>query len=404
MKRILITILLVLLLPVLVFADSYTFSTSIGGVSNGANGFGWGLFPLGTSFSHAKSFSLMGEKFTNATFNVSTDFSFSDSYIESSYSFDGGVPYWSMTINERWSEEMAKSFVSGRYFNPRGNLYLYLQQGFGINPVSKNDVLVNIRLAWNTRYSLALEGNPFLTGVDYLNFVNPDGTPKAPFGPDTKLPSMPWLQDNRIAVNNNIALSTYWYFDKWTGTDAADGVYIDLTLEAGPSWLANTITPKGIISNYWKAYGYMSEKLTLFSVKQDNGMNWATMYIGHSNSYSYTGGDVIPENKIPGDRLRHSLSDAIWIHFAGPQFIAGDCYSYIELGLYNNIYFGNVVNEVSQSTQAIELQSSFSGLFHLRLFGFIRFDYSFGYVFNRGLYAANPYWYQSAEVRFYVTV
>ena len=76
----------------------------------------------------------------------------------------------------------------------------------------------------------------------------------------------------------------------------------------------------------------------------------------------------------------------------------------IELGISNTVYWGNVVNEVSQKTKSIELQSSLNGLFHLRLFGFIRFDYSFGYVFNRGLYAAGPYWWQGAEVSFYVTV
>ena len=309
-----------------------------------------------------------------------------------------------MTVNERWSPEIASSFVSGRYFNPRGNLYLYLQQGFGTNPVAKGGNLVDIRLAFNTKYSLALEGNPFLKDVNYLSFVNSDGTPKAPFGPGTTLPSIPWLQDNRISVNNNLALSTYWNLNKWTGTDAYDGAYAELTLEYGPSWLANTITPKGTISNYWKAYAYLEEKLTLFSTRQENGMNWATMYVGHSNSYSYVGGDVVPENKIPGDRLRNTFSARIWLHFAGPHFIAGDCYTFIELGISNTVYWGNVVNEVSQKTKSIELQSSINGLFHLRLFGFIRFDYSFGYVFNRGLYAAGPYWWQGAEVSFYVTV
>ena len=386
----------------MVFADSFTFSTSINGVSGGANGFGKGLFPLGTSYSHAKSFSLLGEKFPASTFNISIDFGFGDNWIPDGYTYDEGIPYWSMTVNEKNS--IANKFIWGRYFNPRANLYLYLQQGFGTNPVAKGGNLVDIRLAFNTKYSLALEGNPFLKDVNYLSFVNPDGTPKAPFGPGTTLPSIPWLQDNRIAVNNNLALSTYWYLYKNTGTDAYDGAYAELTLEYGPSWLANTITPKGTISNYWKAYAYLEEKLTLCSTKQENGMNWATLYIGHSNSYSYVGGDIVPENKIPGDRLRHSFSDAIWIHLAGPNFIAGDCYTYINLGIYNNIYFGNVVNEVSQKTQAIELQSSLSGLFHLRLFGFIRFDYSFGYVFNRGLYAAGPYWWQSTEVSFYVTI
>lgn len=404
LKKLLTTIILVCLLPLLVFADSFTFGTTIDGVSGGPNGFGFGMFPLGTSYSHAKSFSLLGNNFPAATFNVSTSFSFSLNYIPTEYSYKEGIPYWSLTPYER-ANEYSSLFWNGSstYFNPRGNLYLYLQQGFGTNPVEKSGPLVYLRLAWNTLYSMALDANPIVPGLD-LVFVDENGAPNGPFGPGTNLPGMPWLQDNRIALNNNLALSTYWYLYKNTGTDAYDGAYAELTLEYGPSWLANTITPKGTISNYWKAYAYLEEKLTLCSTKQENGMNWATLYIGHSNSYSYVGGDVVPENKIPGDRLRHSFSDAIWIHLAGPQFIAGDCYTYIDLGIYNNIYFGNVVNEVSQKTQAIELQSSLRGLFHLRLFGFIRFDYSFGYVFNRGLYASGPGWWQSAEVSFYVTI
>ena len=85
MKKLLTTIILVCLLPLLVFADSFTFSTSINGVSGGANGFGKGLFPLGTSYSHAKSFSLLGEKFPASTFNISIDFGFGDNWIPDGY-------------------------------------------------------------------------------------------------------------------------------------------------------------------------------------------------------------------------------------------------------------------------------------------------------------------------------
>ncbi|MGN0906109.1 MAG: hypothetical protein ACI4NM_03085, partial [Bullifex sp.] len=249
-----------------------------------------------------------------------------------------------------------------------------------------------------------LEADPFIPGTCYLNFVNPDGTPKAPFGPSSTFSTMPWLQGNRKYFTNYLELTTYWYMNKWTGTDAYDGLYGQATVEYGPSWLANTISPKGINSDYWKASAYLEEKLTLFSVKQDDGKNWATMYVGHSNGLSYIGGTVVPDNKLPGDRLRYSAHDSIWLHFAGPQFIAGDCYTYIELRLTNNIYWGSVVNETPQKTNAIELQSDVYGVFHLRLFGFIRFDYSLGYCFNRGIYAADPYWWQSAELRFYVSV
>ena len=403
MKRILTVMIIILLLPAALFADSYTFETSIDGVSGGLNGIGLGLFPIGTSFSFYKYVPVIKDSPEQMKFNMSLDFSFSDNWIPDAYAYTDGTPYWSMTVNERWGEYQT-FFVGGRYFNPRSNIYLYVQQGFGTNPVSKEGPLVHVRAAWNTRYSLALEADPFIPGTGYLNFVNPDGTPKAPFGPSSTFSTMPWLQGNRKYLTNYLELTTYWYMNKWTGTDAYDGLYAQATIEYGPSWLANTISPKGINSDYWKASAYLEEKLTLFSVKQDDCKNWATMYVGHSNGLSYTGGDVIPENKLPGDRLRYNAHDAIWLHFAGPQFIAGDCYTYIELRLTNNIFWGSVVNETPQKTNAIELQSDVYGLFHLRLFGFIRFDYSLGYCFNRGIYAADPYWWQSAELRFYVSV
>ena len=133
-------------------------------------------------------------------------------------------------------------------------------------------------------------------------------------------------------------------------------------------------------------------------------MNWANMYIAHSNSASYVGGDVVPEYKIPSARLRGNFSDQIWLTLTGPQFVAGDCYSYIKLTLKNNINFGHVVNEVSNSTVATELESYVGAYFHLRLFGFIRFDYECWYEFNMGLWADAPGWKQNASVNFYVSV
>ena len=395
--------IIIVLIPLALFADSYTFSTSIDGVNNGLNGFGLGLFPIGTSFSFSNYAPVLKGNFSQMLFNTSLYFSYSSGSIPSGYSYKDGTPAWSLTTYEK-NYDYKGHFISGTYFKPTATLSIYAQQGFGKNPVAKSGPLVYVRATWNTRYSIALEGNPFISSVKYLSFVNSDGTPKEPFGPGTVIPTMPWLQDSRESFVNNIALSTYWYFYKSTGTDASDGLYAELTFEYGPSWLANTISPKGVNSNYWRAYAYLDQRLTLFTEKQADGKNWATMYIGHSNSLSYVGGDVVPEHKLPGDRLRHSANDSIWIHFAGPQFIAGDCYSYIRLTLSNNVYWGKVANELSQTTKAVELQSSFSTTFHLRLFGFIRFDYTLGYVFNRGIYASDPYWWQSAELRFYVAV
>lgn len=412
MRKRIITALLIMLLSALCFADSLTFDTYIDSVSGGQNGFGLGLFPLGTSFSYVNYVPLLNDNFPQTKFNISMEFGYSSTSLAEYYTYDKGIPYWSMTVAER-NRDYSDKYLSGEYFNPKTNIYLYVQQGFGTNPVSGTGSLVDLRLSWNTRYSMALEGNPFISSVDSLLFVNPDGSPKAPFGPNSSIHSMPWLQGNRMALNNNIGISSYWHFDKWTGTDAYDGLYGELSFEYGPAWLANTLSPKSVQSNYYKTYAYLEEKLTLFSNKQDDGKNWTTMYIGHSNSFSHVGGNVVPENKIPGDRLRNTLTDSIWLHFAGPQFIAGDCYSFIEIGISNKVYWGNVVNELINQTKAIELISDIYGLFHLRLFGFIRFEYSFGYSFIRGISASDPKdmsnmaapgWWQNAELRFYVSV
>lgn len=391
-----------ILLVVPLCADSFSFSTGINSISFGENSLGMGLFPLGTNYSFNRNFkAIKGYKY-DASFYCRFEFTLRDNWIPDFYSYVDGTPRWSLTSKE--GNLKGSEYIGGRLFNPQSNIYTYLQQGFGENPVGGGP-LVNIRLAWYTRYSMYLEYKQI--NNDYSTvFIDPTtGLPKSPFGPGTSLPGYPWLQDNHLAWNNHLELSLYWYLNKGISTNgASNGVYAETTFEYGPSWLGNTISPKGVSSNFWRVYGYLEEKMVLFSKNQDNGMNWANMYIAHSNSASYVGGDVVPEHKIPGDRLRGGFSDRIWITLNGPQFVAGDCYTYIDLALNNNIYFGHVVNEAANSTVANELQSSVSAYFHLRLFGFIRFDYSCGYNFNRGLWSWNPEWYQSAQVNFYVSV
>ena len=384
---------------VLFASDSHTFSTSINGVKNGLNGFGAGLFPVATNYSFDKYFKMI-PNLGNARVRAEFDFALGTSGIDGNYAYDTGTPRWFY----KSSEQSAFNYKGGTYFNPTSYIYLYLQQPFGKSPVSGGK-LVDVRFALYTRYSMALEYNGiFNKNYGSTVFVNNDGSSKAPFGLGTSLPGFPWLQDNHLAWNNYMQLATYWYFYNSTGLDSRDGAYAEAIVEYGPSWFGNTISPKGVSSNFWRAYGYLDERMTLFSIKQNDGKNWMNMYVGHLNSISYVGGDVVPAFKIPGDRLRGSFRDCIWLHFSGPQFIAGDCYSYIELSLNNYVYFGHVVNEVNQSSFASELQSSISGTFHLRLFGFIRFQYDFGYNFNRGIWASNPGWWQNAEVRFYVSV
>lgn len=412
MKKLFALVLVIVCLVVPIWADSFSFYTAINSISNGLNGFGMGLFPLGTNYSFERYFKAIKSYKYDMKLYSKFEFSFTSNTVPGWYSYSDGTPRWGLT-NKEYSErsnEFIEEYIWGwyntkTYFNPRTYIYTYLQQGLGENPVGGGP-LVYLRAAWNTRYSMALEYNGnFNTLSDYTVFINKAGQSNSPFGSGTTLPGYPWLQDNHLAWNNHIELSAFWYLYKdISNNDTRNGVYAETTFEFGPSWLGNTISPKGVSSNFWRFYGYLEERLVLFSKKQDDGKNWASMYVGHYNAASYTGGDVVPEHMIPSDRLRGRFSDRIWLMFTGPQFVAGDCYSYIELALNNNLYFGHVVNETSNSTTAVELQSSVSAYFHLRLFGFIRFDYSCGYNFNRGLWTYNPGWYQGAQVSFYVSV
>lgn len=405
MKKIIIVLCMFFLLGN-VFADSFSLNTVITGVSNGVNGIGMGMFPVGTKFVYEKRFHMLDNYRHSALFHIEQNFSFGNARIPSDYAWDTGKPRWDMTKAEQIPYDNEGRFKGGEFFFPKSYLDIFLQQGFGTDPVSQDGSLVDVRIGINIQYSMALENvNRSYNQDSGFLFFNPESNGYIkPFGPGSVLPAYPWLQDNRKNLTNYLFLRTYWNFTADTAKDAYDGAYAKIEFEYGPSWLGNTITPSGVSSDYFKVYASLEEKLTLFAVKQDDGKNWANAYIGHSNSVGYTGGSVVPEHKIPDDRLRAYVTDRIWVRFTGPQFIANDCYTYIELSLNNGFYFGHVVNEPSQSTTAIEFKSSLSGTFHLRLFGFIRFEYNLGYNFIKGFWAQNPNWWQRADLAFYVSI
>ena len=83
-------LVIVLVLTVLgsVFADSFTLSTAINGVSGGPDGFGWGLFPLGTSFEYNTSFPLSESLPYEASFEIESSFSISEVTLGDTVNYD----------------------------------------------------------------------------------------------------------------------------------------------------------------------------------------------------------------------------------------------------------------------------------------------------------------------------
>ena len=408
-KPALLVLCFFLILPIV--ADSYSLDAFISGVSNGVKGFGLGLFPLGTTFGFERYVQLIeGER--KAEFQIELSFAFNNRTLDSNYDYLTGRPIWVMSSSER---ENASFFGdddwgdrSLSYFNPRADIDIYLDQGFWQNPLYDEGTLFNIKAGLNARYAMSLEevsySLPGHGGLLSPVFVYEDGSVREPF--DSSLPAYPWLNSSRNVYTDYLYLELLLNMDRDTPTDAEpeEGLVVNFLIEYGPWWFLNNLTPEGIQSDFIRAVLYAEQKMEIFSIMQDNGWYWLNMYIGHSDNLSYVWGSVIPENKITADRLRGTLQDRIWIHFTGPQFMAGDCYTNVELNLYNTLLFGGVENEAGMTTKAVELQTVFTARFQLRLFGFIRIEYQVGYDFIQGIWPDKPRWWQNSGISFYVSI
>lgn len=392
-------------------ADSYSLDAFISGVSNGVKGFGLGLFPLGTTFGFEKYIQLF-EGESKAEFQIELAFAFNNRTLDSNYDYLTGRPVWAMSSEERRNASVFGNEAWGdrslSYFNPRSDIDIYLDQGFWKNPLYDEGTLFNIKVGLNARYAMSLEevsySLPGHGGLSSPVFVYGNGGVRATF--DAPLPAYPWLSGSRNVYTDYLYLQLSLNMDRDTPTDAEpeEGLSVDFLLEYGPWWLLNNITPEGIQSDFVRAVLYSEQKMEIFSVMQDNGWYWVNMYVGHSDNLSYVWGSAIPENKLTTDRLRGTLQDRVWVHFTGPQFMAGDCYTNIELNLYNTLMFGGVANEMDGRTRAVELQTVFTARFQLKLFGFIRVEYQVGYDFIQGIWPDRPRWWQNSGISFYVSI
>ena len=383
-----------------VFADSNTFDTIIISVSNGVNDFGLNLFPVGTRWRYTTSSKLFNcfDYDTDITFDF--NFALNNNYMDYRFAWDSGKPLWSISQSE-WDGNKYKGIT---YFNPRSNIYVQLSQGFGLNELEGSGPGYMLSLKFNTRYAMALEQLGVAPNTDNLVFMSPEGVPIAPFGPDSVIPAHPWLQDTRTVFNNRLEFDFDIYQYDYLGFNSSDGITANVHFEFGPYWLANTFFIEGITSDYWNISSSLYLNLNLFHSQQSNGLNWFSINLGHSDTLSYTGGKVVPDDRMPRDRFRGALYDSLWLIFTGPQFIAWDCYSEFRVSLNNNLYWGHVANEVSQESFGLELMSSIDAFLHIRLFGFMHFGYGFGYEFASGIWDRSPGWYQEASLRFYISL
>ena len=416
-KRI-ITIFALLLFSVsFVYAENYedykepiTLWTEINGVSNYPN-FGMGLFPVSTRFQFYRSdINLFKEAKFRSKIYFYMEYGFSSVY-DSGREWDTGRPYWDVKGYENdqiWGQNGYDKFNVGSAFRQYGAFELWFGQPFIENPIegSEQAHLFEFRFGLNARYSVTTESLDLGAGGT-PTFVDLDGNPRGMFAhanEDNPIIAYPWLNGDRKNLSNYLVATLYFYPYREVREGVQDGVYGSFTFEYGPKWLLNNISPKGYVSaDFCRINAYLEEKLVLLDERQSNNWNWFAIYFGHSNTFNHVWGDVVPEHKVPGFYLSSQVSDRFWLHFMGPNFISYDCKSYLELSVNNDLYFGNVVN-TTQRFEGFAHNGSLGITMHLRLFGFIRFEYNCSYTFANGLNSSYPSWWQRATLNFYVSV
>ncbi len=414
MRKILAIVFIVFMLLSPLYADDYkegiTLRTDIDNVSFMSD-FGFGLFPVATTFQFYRSdLSLFENAKYKSKIYYHMTYGFSNSS-DSGREWDTGRPTWDMTKYEQNlinSEAGYNKFSTGQYFRQYGQLQLWFGQPFIDNPIESPEkpYLFEFRLGIVSRYTVATERLSLGAGGS-PTFVDLDGNPKGIFansGVDNPIVAWPWLNGDRKTLNNYLFATLYFYPFREVKESVQDGLYGYLTFEYGPEWLLNNKFPSGYTtSDFSRLTFYLEEKLVLFEELQENRWNWFSGYFGHSNTFRYTTGDVIPWFMIPSSNLPYQLTDRIWFHVMGPSFISADSYTYAEIGMTNNLYWGDSVN-ASGKYEGLSYTGSFNLTLHLRLFGFLRFQYTCAYNFARGLSTSYPAWSQGAEIRFYISV
>ncbi|GEM_PF-3152638 len=352
---------------------------------------GGGIFPTGTSFEFRFPYKIDD---TEVNIRVLPSFGLADAGY-GGFNFYTGAPWW--------DNDGSPGFFDGSYTFVWSDIQLQAESYYLRNPFGGR-----LFYSWaglDLRYEYAMEYYPFQKAATGSSFINPDGTYKEPFGPGTVFSGWPWLQDNRQVWSNYLYAGTTLYLRKTMaeGLDLYDGLEVSISGKYGPSFLANTITPAGGATDFWtidaSAIGY----LTLFTKAQKNGMNWLSLMLQDTVRYNHTGGNKVPRHVLPENRFSNRLSNSLTLIMYGPQFITWDCYPYISFSVNNGYRFGPIVNSVLDASYS-EFTGSLNWTFHLKLFGFIHFDYGMWYNFMRGIGDANPEWGNGGSISFYFSV
>lgn len=354
LKRNILIAIVLILFSILPLYSSPLFNEAINGTQTGVKNIAGGYLPI--SFSVRKTAKLnIFEDEEKATLSFNSGYSLSESEEYASYDDENGHPsFIGYSVNSS----------NRSFFNPTATLSLSLSQSFD---------KWNYSITLNSRYSQIEE--PLIRSSDEKVFSfseKKEGKWVNKYSDKDKIYSSPWFYGERTNLTNYITLSGSRTFS----VKGLDYMSVALNFEAGPFWLLNNVSNGGItLSDYWRVSASSTQQIVLKNERQSINLRWLTITAQHSDSLSYTGGKISPQNKINSFRLRGVLSDTFSVNFSGPELYDSGTTISASLSYNNSLYFGGFQNERSGKDRGWAYSSNLSSSFNLRLFGFISFYY-----------------------------
>lgn len=355
LKRNILIAIVLILFSILPLYSSPLFNEAINGTQTGAHNIGGGYLPLSFSVRKTAKLNIIEDE-EKATLTFNSGYSLSES--EEYASFDdetGHLGFIGYSIKPSYRN----------FFNPTATLSLSLSQSFD---------KWNYSLTLNSRYSQIEEPLSRSSNKDIFYFSEKNSEDKwvNKYSDKDKIYSSPWFYGDRTNLTNYITLSGSRTFS----VKGLDYMSVALSFEAGPFWLLNNVSNGGItLSDYWRVSASSTQQIVLKNERQSINLRWLTITAQHSDSLSYTGGKISPQNKINSFRLRGVLSDTFSLNFSGPELYDSGTTISASLSYNNALYFGGFQNERSGKDLGWAYSSNLSSSFNLRLFGFISFYY-----------------------------
>ena len=369
---------LVLLLLCTAVSAAPLFNRSLSNTSNGINQLAGGYLPVSFQVNRSSRLQILPKGDEKATLSFSSSYSLSNTYEYNYWDDRTGTPTKSWTNS---GEEI--STQNRYYFNPAAYLSLSLSQKF-------DDWTYSVSVS--SRYSSPQE---YLTGATstgtdlvFSKYDSTSGWTKKYTDKDAVY-AYPWLYGERTNLT------------AWMGIGASRDIstvknlsYLNVSLafEAGPWWLLNRVSNGGItLSDYCSFSASCSQSMLIKSEDQTISLRWLRISLSHSNSFSYTFGKIVPQNKLNSFRLRGYLTDSVSVGFYGPQILNSGTSVGVSVSYNHSLYFGGFKNEKSGKSRGLAYSSNLSTSFSLSVFNLVSFSYSLtwyiagGYTTSTGL-------------------